>query len=114
MEWDELDYLLIDSPPGTSDEHMGIVTLLSDAGIDGGIIGTLFLFYHFQITFQLSYHSLRSCPSRCSEAVTILCKVELKSDWRSREYVWFYVSKVPSNIAHIQAIENECCRFLPT
>ena len=42
MEWDELDYLLIDSPPGTSDEHMGIVTLLSDAGIDGGIIGTFF------------------------------------------------------------------------
>ena len=39
MEWDELDYLLIDSPPGTSDEHMGIVTLMADAGIDGGIIG---------------------------------------------------------------------------
>jgi len=90
VEWDELDYLLIDSPPGTSDEHMGIVTLLSDAGIDGGIIGIFFsLFYQFQMTFQFSNHSLRSCTSRCSEAVTILCKVELKSDWRSREYVWF-------------------------
>ena len=39
VEWDELDYLLIDSPPGTSDEHMGIVSLMADAGIDGGIIG---------------------------------------------------------------------------
>ena len=41
VEWDELDYLLIDSPPGTSDEHMGIVTLMADAGIDGGIIGRI-------------------------------------------------------------------------
>jgi len=40
VEWDELDYLLIDTPPGTSDEHMGIVTLMADAGIDGGIIVT--------------------------------------------------------------------------
>jgi len=40
VEWGELDFLLIDSPPGTSDEHMGITSLLKDSGIDGGIIVT--------------------------------------------------------------------------
>ena len=38
VEWDELDWLLIDSPPGTSDEHMSLVTLLKDSGIGTGIM----------------------------------------------------------------------------
>ena len=40
VEWGELDYLLIDSPPGTSDEHMGITSLLKDAGISGAVLVT--------------------------------------------------------------------------
>lgn len=40
VEWSELDYLLIDSPPGTSDEHLSITTLLADAGIDGAVLVT--------------------------------------------------------------------------
>jgi MinD superfamily P-loop ATPase len=35
-----LDYLLIDSPPGTSDEHMSTTSLLKDAGITGAVIVT--------------------------------------------------------------------------
>jgi len=38
--WNELDYLLVDTPPGTSDEHISIVQLLKDSGIDGAIVVT--------------------------------------------------------------------------
>jgi Mrp family chromosome partitioning ATPase len=40
VEWGALDYLLIDSPPGTSDEHMSTTSLLKDAGITGAVIVT--------------------------------------------------------------------------
>lgn len=40
VDWGELDYLLVDTPPGTSDEHLSIVQLLKLAGIDGAIIVT--------------------------------------------------------------------------
>ena len=38
VDWDELDYLLVDTPPGTSDEHLSIVQYLSE--IDGAVIIT--------------------------------------------------------------------------
>lgn len=38
--WGELDYLIIDTPPGTSDEHLSIVQYLKGTGIDGAIIVT--------------------------------------------------------------------------
>ncbi|KAH9915233.1 P-loop containing nucleoside triphosphate hydrolase protein [Fomitopsis serialis] len=34
VDWGELDYLVIDTPPGTSDEHLSIVTYLKESGID--------------------------------------------------------------------------------
>ena len=40
VEWGALDVLFIDSPPGTSDEHLSVTTLLKDAGIDGAILVT--------------------------------------------------------------------------
>ena len=40
VTWGDLDYLIVDTPPGTSDEHLSIVTYLSDAGIDGAILVT--------------------------------------------------------------------------
>lgn len=36
--WDELDYLIIDTPPGTSDEHISIVQYLSKANILGAVV----------------------------------------------------------------------------
>lgn len=38
--WGELDYLLIDTPPGTSDEHISIAEELKTANPDGAIIVT--------------------------------------------------------------------------
>ncbi|KAG1675999.1 Cytosolic Fe-S cluster assembly factor NUBP1 [Nymphon striatum] len=40
VDWSELDYLVIDTPPGTSDEHLSIVQYLSQTDVDGAIIVT--------------------------------------------------------------------------
>lgn len=38
--WRELDYLIIDTPPGTSDEHITIVESLHQYNPDGAILVT--------------------------------------------------------------------------
>lgn len=40
VAWGELDYLLIDTPPGTSDEHISIAEQLRFSGPDGAIVVT--------------------------------------------------------------------------
>lgn len=40
VNWGNLDYLLVDTPPGTSDEHLSVTTYLKDSGIDGALIVT--------------------------------------------------------------------------
>jgi len=40
VDWGELDYLIIDTPPGTSDEHLSITSYLKSANIDGAVIVT--------------------------------------------------------------------------
>ena len=38
--WGDLDYLVVDAPPGTSDEHISIVQYLQATQVDGAIIIT--------------------------------------------------------------------------
>ena len=40
VNWGELDYLIIDSPPGTSDEHISIVQYVKQTNMDGVVIVT--------------------------------------------------------------------------
>lgn len=40
VDWGNLDYLILDTPPGTSDEHLSATTYLKDAGITGAVIVT--------------------------------------------------------------------------
>lgn len=40
VDWGNLDYLLIDTPPGTSDEHLSANTYLSEANLSGAMIVT--------------------------------------------------------------------------
>ncbi|KAL5475389.1 hypothetical protein EMCRGX_G025198 [Ephydatia muelleri] len=38
--WGDLDYLVVDTPPGTSDEHISVVENLSDLRPDGAVVVT--------------------------------------------------------------------------
>ncbi|KAJ2370351.1 cytosolic Fe-S cluster assembly factor nbp35 [Coemansia sp. RSA 2611] len=40
VDWPPLDFMLFDTPPGTSDEHLSVVQLLRDSGITGAVILT--------------------------------------------------------------------------
>ncbi|OCK77501.1 P-loop containing nucleoside triphosphate hydrolase protein [Lepidopterella palustris CBS 459.81] len=40
VEWGELDFLVVDTPPGTSDEHLSVNSYLKEAGVDGAVLVT--------------------------------------------------------------------------
>ncbi|KAL8978628.1 MAG: hypothetical protein Q9177_006355, partial [Variospora cf. flavescens] len=40
VEWGELDYLIVDTPPGTSDEHLSVNSFLKESGVDGAVVVT--------------------------------------------------------------------------
>ncbi|KAH8596045.1 P-loop containing nucleoside triphosphate hydrolase protein [Bisporella sp. PMI_857] len=40
VEWGEMDFLLVDTPPGTSDEHLSVNSFLKESGIDGAVMLT--------------------------------------------------------------------------
>lgn len=40
VEWGEMDYLVIDTPPGTSDEHLSVNSFLKESGVDGAVVVT--------------------------------------------------------------------------
>lgn len=40
IDWGALDYLVVDTPPGTSDEHISIVQLMKECSITGAVVVT--------------------------------------------------------------------------
>lgn len=40
VDWGEIDYLVVDAPPGTSDEHISIAQYLKASQVDGAVIVT--------------------------------------------------------------------------
>jgi len=58
--WRDLDYLIIDTPPGTSDEHITVVSTLKQYKPDGAILVTtpqVKLFYCVYILIKLLFCS---------------------------------------------------------
>lgn len=40
VDWGTLDFLIVDTPPGTSDEHLSITQYLKSTVVDGAVIIT--------------------------------------------------------------------------
>ena len=40
VNWGDVDFLVVDTPPGTSDEHLSIVQYLSSTHVDGAVVIT--------------------------------------------------------------------------
>jgi Mrp family chromosome partitioning ATPase len=40
VDWSDLDFLIVDTPPGTSDEHLSIVQYLKNTNVDGAVVVT--------------------------------------------------------------------------
>ena len=40
VQWGELDFLIVDTPPGTSDEHLSVNSFLKASGVDGAVLVT--------------------------------------------------------------------------
>jgi Mrp family chromosome partitioning ATPase len=59
VDWGTIDFLVVDTPPGTSDEHISIAQYLASTKVDGAVIVTGIS--------ALSPRSARSLPSGCSK-----------------------------------------------
>lgn len=57
--WGKLDYLIIDTPPGTSDEHLSIIAALESVNPDGAVLVTT--------PQQISLSSIRKEVSFCKK-----------------------------------------------
>lgn len=58
VDWGDLDYLIVDTPPGTSDEHLSIIQYLSSTHVDGAVIITTPQVGHAHTRcLEQSYHS---------------------------------------------------------
>jgi len=40
VQWEDLDYLIIDTPPGTSDEHITVMECMKELNCDGAVVVT--------------------------------------------------------------------------
>ena len=40
VNWEDLEYMLVDTPPGTSDEHLSVNSYLQESGVDGAVVVT--------------------------------------------------------------------------
>jgi len=76
VNWGELDYLVIDTPPGTSDEHLSITQYLRETGVDGAVIITS--------PQEVSLIDVRKEINFCK-------KSRIANHWCCGKYVWVHL-----------------------
>ena len=83
VDWGELECLLVDTPPGTSDEHLSIVQYLSATGIDGAVVVTtpqevaIIDFYTDGITLFIHMITKYDARTRDHGDYVCCCRLEL-------------------------------------
>ncbi|AMD20737.1 HDL007Wp [Eremothecium sinecaudum] len=119
VNWGKLDYLLIDTPPGTSDEHISIAEELRYANPDGAILvstsqdvalADVKKEINFCRTVNLRMIGMVEnmsgyvCP-HCSECTDIFSSGGAKALAKSCDIP--YLGKVPIDPSFVQLIENQ-------
>lgn len=114
VAWGELDVLLVDTPPGTSDEHLAVLeNMKKHSRVDGAILVTTpqvttvldtkkipaVLNRNWQIRFpQISSFSCvltaGSVYRRCETRDHLLQENRSKDPRRHREHEWIYLSSL--------------------
>nr|XP_048689868.1 cytosolic Fe-S cluster assembly factor NUBP1 isoform X2 [Caretta caretta] len=111
VDWGEIDYLIVDTPPGTSDEHLSIVQYLSSSHIDGAVIITT-----PQIESQIFPPTTGGAEKMCQNLnISLLGKVPLEPQiGKSCDEGQSFFSEIPESPATssyrniIQRIQEYC------
>lgn len=102
--WNELDYLIIDTPPGTSDEHISIVQYLKSTVLDGAVVITT--------PQEVSMADVRKELNFCKKTgIPVLGIVENMADIR---FETFFISHVLNFIRNCSCVycevgQNKSC-----
>ncbi|PRT52981.1 Cytosolic Fe-S cluster assembly factor CFD1 [Wickerhamiella sorbophila] len=117
--WQDLDYLIIDTPPGTSDEHITIAEVLKDIKTDGAILVTtpqevaaadvrkelnFCRKVNFKVLGVVENMSGYVCP-HCSECTNIFSKGG--GEALARQFDVPFLGKVPLDPRFIELIEKQ-------
>ena len=82
-----LDYLVVDCPPGTSDEHISMLENLRDCDPDGAILVTtpqVCTPNPLDLSSSLSTVAIGCCSRRCTEGDQLLSEVRVSTCCRHR------------------------------
>lgn len=94
VAWGELDYLIVDTPPGTSDEHIALVEYLQDLNPDGAVVVTTPQVISFECARVCTDPPLGCRVGRRPEGASVLPGRQAAYPWNRRKYERFHLSSL--------------------